>query len=447
MKANLFLVISNKMDTNRKKSRNEDGLIRLGKKARESLGLGDEAAVELWPASSNTSDRINRSRILTIYEAYSNDLTTLKETGISDDDYLRAGFVTTRTFNYICKREDINVSKRSSIWLANSIEDTVIGGDPEFILIDKSDRVKFAGHIQGLGHNDMLGSDGPLVEIRPEPAIMVDDFVKNIGDILTSHENTKLIEDYRWVSGSYFQKEDTGGQERVWTIGGHIHIGTPLKLYNTALSIQGDNPTAALYGVFAVLKKILDELVAVPMMRVEGVENSIQRRRRGGYGTVSDLRVKRGRLEFRTLSGAWLSHPFLAKAVIGTTKAITHAFFSALDSSNKDRERLIHRNTYEQQNAWLQDSMNWSDLDSLKELDALSKWVVIGSALHDGDISFDKAYFVNLRRRLKRLPTYREHSKYIDKFLAIVKLPDEVLDKQSTDVRAGWTKNTKYILN
>lgn len=436
------------MDTNRKKSRNEDGLIRLGKKAREALGLAGETAVELWPASSDTSDRINRSRILTIYEAYSEDLKALKETGISDDDYLRAGFVTTRTFNYICKREDVNVSKRSSIWLANSIEDTVIGGDPEFVLMNKNGNVKYAGHIQGLGHNDTLGSDGPLVEIRPEPAIIVDDFVKNIENILKGHENTKLIKNYEWISGSYFRREDIDGQERIWTIGGHIHIGTPLKLYNTGLSIQADSPTAPLYGVFAVLKKALDELVAVPMMRLDGIENSTSRRKSSGYGTVHDLRVKRGRLEFRTLSGVWLSHPFLAKAVIGTTKAIAHAFFSALDDSSKDRDRLIHKvRDYSDQEVWLQDSMDWRELDSLKELDTLSKWADLRNALHDGKISFDKAYFVNLRKKLKRLPTYREHSKYIDKFLAIVKLPDEVLEKQPADVRAGWTKNTKYIIN
>ena len=59
MKAQLILVISSQMDSNKKQGRNEDGLIRMGAKARENLGLSKEKSVELWPDSGNSEDRIH----------------------------------------------------------------------------------------------------------------------------------------------------------------------------------------------------------------------------------------------------------------------------------------------------------------------------------------------------------------------------------------------------
>jgi hypothetical protein len=78
MKKGLILVISNRMDDNRKSNRYEDKLIRMGESARKNLGLADDKSVELWPEGSST-DRINRSKLLKIFHAYSSDLKQLKQ--------------------------------------------------------------------------------------------------------------------------------------------------------------------------------------------------------------------------------------------------------------------------------------------------------------------------------------------------------------------------------
>ena len=88
----------------------------------------------------------------------------------------------------------------------------------------------------------------------------------------------------------------------------------------------------------AILQKILDELVAIPMMKVEGVKESCERRQQS-YGKYGGSRVKgphSERLEYRTLSGQWLTHPALASAVLGTVKAISHSIFKDIEDNGND---------------------------------------------------------------------------------------------------------------
>ena len=89
------------MDSNKKKDRYEDKLIRMGEKARHDLGLKDEKNVELWP-EGDSRDRISRSRVLEIFKAYSSDLKKAKS-DMPEEDFNRVGFVTSRTFSFICK--------------------------------------------------------------------------------------------------------------------------------------------------------------------------------------------------------------------------------------------------------------------------------------------------------------------------------------------------------
>ena len=177
MKNGIILVVSKKMDRNvrRNEKRSERKLIRIGRKARENLGLEREKVVELWP-DGDTSKRVNRGLVLNIYHAYSADLKEIKKT-MSEEDYLRVGFVTSETFNYLCG--DIADNKVDNIWIADSIDDIIIGADPEFVLLNSKQFI-YASHVQGLGHMGKLAHDGPLAELRPEPEISVDKFIENI---------------------------------------------------------------------------------------------------------------------------------------------------------------------------------------------------------------------------------------------------------------------------
>jgi len=210
MKAKLVLMVSEKMDSNQKQDRYEDRLIRMGERARNNLGLKDEKSVELWPEGP-TRDRINRSKVLDIFQAYASDLKKAKAT-VPAEDFDNVGFVTSKIFKYICKD---NRKKKNNIWIADTIEDTIIGADPEFLLMNDDGTIKYASEVAGFGHVDILGSDGPLAEIRPEPTVDIVDFVHSIKHILNNHENVELIKQYQWMSGCYYYGKQEGGYERT----------------------------------------------------------------------------------------------------------------------------------------------------------------------------------------------------------------------------------------
>jgi hypothetical protein len=436
MKSPLILVVSEKMDSNRKKSRNEDGLIRMGSMAREFLGLSQEKTVELWPDNGSEEDRINRSRVLEIFEAFKEDLKALKISSMPEEDYRRVGFVTSRTFETVCRDRS---KKKNNGWISDTIEDTVIGGDPEFILMDSKGAVHRANQILNFGST--LGSDGSLAEIRPAPSITAEGFIKNIGDILTSHPDTDRIKEFRWLAGSYYHLDDS-----TYTIGGHVHIGTPATLAG-ALAKNG---TRFEKGMFACLKKVLDEFVSVPAMKIDGVENSV--RRRAIYGKFSDIRTEHGRLEHRTLSGQWLAHPRLAAAVLGSMKAVSHAFFKALESGGYDKSLVTTeslRNTNDGGITSVMTSKGFAKWDEVPITNMLNATIPSGeimSALELGEIEFKKPFFNRLEHMYQHLTTYEQYRDNIDLFLQIVSLPAKDLKEIDNDIKHGWLEKAEFIV-
>jgi len=441
MKAPLILVVSDRMGSNKKENRYEDKLIRMGEKARHNLGLRDEKTVELWPEGPS-QDRINRSKVLEIFQAYSSDLKKAKKS-VGEEDYDRIGFVTSRTFDYICKDKR---KKKENIWIADTIEDTVVGADPEFLLMNDAGSVKYAAEIANFGHTDELGSDGPLAEIRPKPEIDVTDLVVNIQNVLKHHKNTKLIQEYSWMGGCYHYGKQEGASSRVWTLGGHIHIGTPARLARAITSFGRTYETST----YACLKKVLDEYVAIPMMRIDGLEDSMKRREQN-YGHYGDVRNKHSRLEYRTISGEWLTHPEMAKMVIGTVKAVAHAFFQMLDEAEYKHSMIMtkkQQSSHDQGDFYFFDSSfcYWKNIEIMEAFNALRTSSEMYNILQKGAVKFQKAFFTDLKDKLRSLVTYKDYSEFIDAFLELVGLPDEVLGKRDKDLKHTWVGNKKFII-
>lgn len=446
MKAPLILVVSDRMDSNKKNNRNENGLIRLGVKARRNLGLTGEKVVEVWP-DTDTSGRINRSKSLEIFQAYSSDLKKAKES-MSNDDFERVGFVTSTIFSYVCKDGRKN---KENIWLADTVEDTVVGGDPEFMLFDKNGNIMYASKVNNLGHNAELGSDGPLAELRPKPTIEVEDFVNNIQDILTNHPNTKLIDPYEWVGGCHHHGYETGASTeaiRDWSVGGHIHLGTPGNLAQK-ISSFGSNYSQAVY---ACLQRILDDYVAVPMMKLDGKKNGMKRREH--YGYFGDHKTDHSRLEYRTLSGEWLTHPELARIVIGTVKAIAHAYFRALEDGGF-KHSLIMTKKHQEINEWYSHQGlvffheafdSWKNIEITRAFNTISSSGDMRAILHKWEKEFRKSYFDELKAKYRSLQTYREYADYIDKFIEVVKLPQNVLNEREKGLKHTWVGNSNFII-
>ncbi len=446
MKAPLILVISDRMDSNKKNDRNENGLIRLGTKARKNLGLSDEKVVEVWP-DTNIKDRINRSKSLEIFQAYSSDLKKAKES-MAEEDFERVGFVTSNIFRYICKDARKN---KENIWLADTVEDTIVGGDPEFMLFGKDGNIMYASKVQDLGHNAELGSDGPLAELRPQPTISVENFVDNIHDILTNHPNTSLIDPYKWVGGCHHYGRETGASPeatRDWPVGGHIHLGTPGNLAQK-ISSFGSNYSQAVY---ACLQRILDDYVAIPMMKLDGKKNGMMRRK--SYGHFGDHKTDHGRLEYRTLSGEWLTHPELTRIVIGTVKAIAHAYFRALEDGNF-KHSLIMTKKHQETSEWYSRNdlcffsetfNNWKNIEITRAFGTISSSGDMKAILHEWEIEFRKSYFDALKSKYRALQTYREYADYIDKFIEVVRLPQNVLNEREKGLKHTWIGNSNFII-
>ena len=432
MKHKLILRISKLMDTNKKKDTREAGLIRFGAKAREHLGLSQEKTVELWPSDSSL-ERINRSRLLEIHESYSKDLSELKaQVGVSltEDEYLRTGFVTTSIFNSICK----STESSRSIWAADNIDDTVIGGDPEFILIHpENNSVVYAGNINGFTSEGKLGSDGPLAELRPDPAISVEEFVDNISSIFKTHPKTKYIENLKWMAGCCWITPDNHNGRDHWPIGGHIHVGTPNILYK-----KMQNGQYFKSAVFQTMVKAIDELLAIPLLKLEKQKYASVRRE--SYGYFGDYRTDRDRLEYRTISGAWLTHPKIATYVLGTVKAIIDSYFHLLEEHNFDSGYVMKDATIcgRTQLFSAQNADEWHNSDILKDLGTVRTSSEMVDILNKGT-RFDKSSIAKMYALLKALPSYNKYSQYVDGLMALISIPAKDL-KLNHDIKVNWVE-------
>jgi len=446
MKAPLILVVSKKMDKNKK--RQEQGVIRMGKIARETLGLVHDKSVELWP-DGDIYERTNRSRVLAINEAYKEDLKELKvkinNSQMTEEDYAKVGFVTAATFSYLCK----NAEMGNKIWLADSLTDLVIGSDPEFVITDKNNHIIYPP----IPHEAALGNDGNLVEVRAHPAITSAEHVKNIHNVFKKSPNTKEIKGYEWKAGCYIMAINGEGTERGFAVGGHIHLGTPAKLAKTFE--DGDPNAYKRYVILSVLKKILDEYVAIPLMFIEGIQNSTARRKY--YGRLTDVRVDHGRLEYRTPGGDWLAHPKLAEAVLDATKAVAHSFFKIMEESDNKvsmalEQRVFDKLQHDRLNTvdflfGVSNTIEWErDSEIAREMRAIMPSKVLGKMLEISEPKPTKRLLEEIHDRYRHLPVYAEYERNVELFNEIASLPDKVLASMDRSLKDPWLEGSDFII-
>jgi hypothetical protein len=440
----LVLIASDKMDSNKKKDRNENGLIRMPAKVRKSMGFSQES-VEIYPGG-NTNDRIAKSQLLEIFQAFSGDIKKVNQMvadgKITKEEATRVGFVTTYTLNKINGTK--RVKKVDNIWISNTIHDTVIGSDPEFLLFE-GDKVIHAG--SKMSHAGELGSDGAMAELRPKPSITVIDHIDNIASILKYDKNTKAIADYKWMSGCYY-KDDM----RDYPIGGHIHIGNPAKI---AKMPQRDR-----FAFFRVVNKILDELLSLPLTKLDGSDEGKRRRTNcrvcttgnGGYGFFGEWRPCEGRLEHRTLSGMWLMHPSLTKAVLGTAKAIIDEVFRLVSDREFNIDYMclnVDKGDGREVNKsmWKKGFDGWKDIGLARDMGCISSSDRIINWLNESKPSrVNKLYLNKWLDIIKRFSTYKDNSHYIRGLHEILNISGKELTGFNRDLQENWLKNKKFLV-
>jgi hypothetical protein len=427
-KKKLILVPSKQMDSNQKKERNEHTLIRLSAPARENLGFNNK--VEVWKTGGNVPT------VLSIYHAFVNDIKMAKDK-YSPEDFKRIAFVTTDVYKAITGK-----TVEGNIWISENSESTMFGADPEFLIFEGTNVIK-AHNV--LTHDGPMGSDGAMAEIRPKPSKDVEELVKNMS-IIFSDKKYEGIHKYDWMAACYHKDAN-----RDYPVGGHIHIGN-----NVVLDKNNDKSY-----FFVVMNKILDELLAIPMTKLDGTEKGSCRRSKcqmantghPGYGHFGELRTHDGRLEYRTLSGMWLIHPSVAKAVIGTAKAIVEeanalAENYQLDYIFNNEKTLVNANRLENSKIWLPDFDGWKNVPLLKDMGCTHSSKYMINILNNSTSNMiTNKYIKSWYNRLRKMSSYKSNSTWIDGLYEILLLPEKEIGAYGREIKHNWLKDNKFLVN
>ena len=238
---------------------------------------------------------------------------------------------------------------------------------------------------------------------------------------------TEPIKDLEWIGGCYYHDGN-----RAYPIGGHIHIGNPAQINVVSLE---DRVT-----FFRSLNKIIDEYLSLPMIRLDGSKGNDRRHQstNGLYGWFGEMRIASGRLEHRTLSGMWLTHPEIASAVIGTAKAIVEEVYRFVSDKKFNSKYILHQHTRSPR-VFDKEFDSWNEVPLTKDLKCVRSSDEMHNLLNDSDMNIVDVEFINKwYEKIKSLSTYTQYSSSIDRLYSILKAPDKKLMSLNLDIREGW---------
>lgn len=438
-KEKLILIVSDQMDSNKKEDRNENGLIRMPATTRKHMNF--DGKVEL-------SSSAKKAMLLDIFHAFSTDIKNLKrkvkEGEMSEEEIKRVGFVTSKTYNEITGDD----KRVKNIWVSDTIEKNVIGTDPEFLLFrseNGTDEVVRANNI--LPKDGLLGSDGAMAEIRPDPAAEISGLVKNIASIFSNKQITSRIKDYKWMASCYHKDS-----VRDYPVGGHIHIGNPMLVAKL--------PAAQRKMFFNTINKIMDELLSIPMIKFDGAENGSCRRikcemglahgNHRGYGYFGEWRPCRvggeEHFEHRTLSGMWLIHPSVAKAVLGTAKVISDEIFKMSTVKGYDTKYVFPKK-FSDKRIWSPEFDEWDKIPLAKDMGCIKTSDEMIKLLNRSSPDFiTREYLNNWFNHLKSMSSYKKGSKYVDALYEILKISSKQLTEWDKQIQNNWLGGKKFLV-
>lgn len=405
-KLKIRLAVSEAMSNSPK----EDGYIRFSKAARE------ENSVRQILMTISTKD--GKSLKLEVRQAYKEDLNylvkQLQSGKITDEQAKITGFVSRATAATISGTPvPVGQVVRKHIYISDGLFPLTLGADPEFVIVDPT-----TGYMQHAANllmdaykSKKFGADGLLAELRPDPAASAKKLVKNILELLESRK--ELDKNNKWIGGASY---GVGIKNHaIHAIGGHIHVGQPSTL--------SDKTKQEKDVIFRRIISILDELVAAPLVRIDG-PNQERRRVSSMYGRYGDTREQVGRFEWRVPSGLWLINPELAEAVLGTTQAVSegcyeviaeHKYNNDFVSSHEDRENGFLR------------KMNAEKTNNISKI-----------INESNPMNIDDDFINKCANKLRNLSSYKRHKDEIDAFVEFVKLSEADRKKINYDIKSAW---------
>lgn len=386
------------MDELASKNQTEHDKIRLAKKAR----------LHYKPANYiNSYIKVNGNRRqakLKVAKAYTKDILVA---GRSKTKTI--GFVTTKTYEELMGTARRKV--KQSTWISEHAENIMLGCDPEFVLVAESGEARHAAHV--LSYRDKFGSDGPNAEIRPDPSKEVPDVIKDIKNLLSSSHSAQKAAEYDWVGGASYTHPS---MSRRHPIGGHIHLGLPNFPQNSEISTKLMQSRAT---------RILDELVAIPLIRID-TPCPEKRRQELGYGKAGDFKQQENRFEWRVPSGLWLVHPEFALYCLSTVKAVTEEVWKRFEDSEFDKDFML-RITNDKN---LEKSFKCLDHDKVIEL-------INGS--NNSTVNTD--LIRQIHGRLKSMSTYNRYKGEINNFIKLCCQKQLPFSGQNLSLKRGWIEN------
>jgi hypothetical protein len=432
-KSEIILVVSDSMDNNKKPDRNEQGLIRCSGPVRKALSfpgpiidvIGKKDAVELK-----------------VHQAFTKDLQALRASGkFSEAQLNRLGFVTSDVFKRLSNNRLSGALPAT--FGAPKPKKILVGADPEFLLFDGDGNVVHANNY--MQKNGPIGSDGAMMEVRPNPSHDPNKVVRSIREIFADSDLTDRISEFDWKAEVYY-----ANTQRDFPVGGHIHIGNPTGISRLAASERR--------YLFAVVNKIIDELLSVPMIKLDGKIPGNKRRTNckyvpdgnDGFGFFGGWRECAGHLEHRTLSGLWLMHPTLAYFVLGTAKAIAEAAYDIVVSEGFSTSTFVSPSVDVGQEARLYSTAynDWHHNKLAEALGCVQKSSELKTWLHEsmtGKIT--KTYLNNWRNHMKSLSTYGKYAACIDGLYDVLKVSVATLGKNvGTDLKKNWLEGNEFTL-
>jgi len=410
-KVNVRLVVSERMDCGGSAEGNyirvpRPGRMKLKTRGRMlKLNVGSkEVALEVKPAFKEDTSKL---------------IGLLDSGDITEEQSDNTVFVTSYVYKQLVGRSA--AAGKRSCYLSEDIEDITVGCDPEFALANTYDgHFVYAQHVPGIKNADksVIGSDGPLAEVRPAPSNNVSTIVERIG--MAFHKKTDIIQGYNWVGGATYASPNHP-DERIPSMGFHVHIGTPLI-------VGAENRTA----VYAKITRALDEVIALPSVRIDGPDAARRRniawKNYGPYGKWGDWREKEHRFEWRVPSGLWLAHPYLARCLLGVSKAVSeHCYLLMAEEGFKSK--------------WVGASLK--DRGFLKKWDALDE--TVGARLLNGSAPREvpNSILDRAAKKLCGLSNYYKYKAEIDAFLEMIYLKDPVFN---LDLKSTWLNKGNLLL-
>jgi hypothetical protein len=420
MEKQILLVASNRMKENKKEDRHESVLLRMSEKVRTALKLTQKQQLLVYSDKNDLN--------LTIFKAYSEDIKKAKQ---------YAKFINKIAFVHpdtIYKLTGTN-TEAIEVTLSDSFKDILIGTDPELLLYDDENNIVSAAIIPHLNKTSSFGSDGAMAELRPEPAFTPEDLVQHIKTIFHSNLD-KPVAKYNWISACYIDAVN-----RDYPVGTHLHFDNPAQIKNLDLEER--------MRLFAVTNKIIDELLTIPMIRLDG-QDGFRRRAKckmsvaggfgnqygKGYGYFGEWRVCNGRLEHRSLSGLVISSPNIAEAVFGTSKAIVEAVYKKV--LDKDAEYILPAK-FNKDELYLNKFNSWDKIPLTAEFNCIKSSDFMHNTMNKSSrVDINKKYINRWLSKIRKLPTYGKYEKYVESLGDVLNCSAQTLRNLNKNIKQTW---------